>query len=113
MLRLKLPPNKIIVRIIKEEVKTVSGIIITTDRSVDEEHPHDTLMGEVLFSGSPMEVRAGQKIMFEQRFTCPITLEGENLKVIMYENILGVVDDSPIVSTEEFEENPIKESYEK
>lgn len=113
MLRLKCPPDKLIIKIIREEVKTDSGIILTTTRVSDEELPHDTLMGEVLYSGCPMSVRVGDKILFEQRFTCPVSLEGDNLKVIMYENILGVVDESPIVSTEEFEENPIKEAYKK
>ena len=74
MLKITPPIDKLIVKLIVKEETTASGIILGGE-SINEEHPHDILLGEVVAAGIESKfVELGNIILFEQCFSRPLNL---------------------------------------
>lgn len=87
--------DRVIVKRIKEEEKTKGGIIIP---DTAKEKPQE---GRVVAVGKgkrddgkviPMEVRAGDKILFGKYSGTEITLSGEEHLILREDDILGIIE---------------------
>jgi chaperonin GroES len=87
--------DRVIVKRVKEEEKTKGGIIIP---DTAKEKPQE---GEVVAVGSgarsddgtvtPLDVKAGDKILFGKWSGTEVKLEGEDLIIMKESDILGIV----------------------
>ena len=88
--------DRVLVRRIEAEEKTAGGIIIP---DTAKEKPQE---GEVVAAGTggrrddggitPMDVKAGDKILFGKWSGSEIKLEGEDLLIMKESDVLGVLD---------------------
>ncbi len=88
--------DRILVKRIKEEEKTKGGIIIP---DTAKEKPHE---GKVVAVGKgkysedgkliPIEVKAGDKILFGKYSGSEIKLEGDEHIILREDDILGILD---------------------
>lgn len=90
--------NRVVVRRIEDDAeKTSSGLYIPDSA---KEKPQ---MGEIVAAGPgtrkddgdllPMDVKAGDKVMFGKYAGNDITVDGEELMIMREDEILGVLDD--------------------
>ncbi len=88
--------DRIVVKRTKEEEKTKGGIIIPD--TAKEKPVEGTVVavgnGKALKYGKvrPVEVKAGQKILFGKYSGTEVKLEGDELLILREEDILGVVE---------------------
>ena len=88
--------DRVLVRRVQEEEKTKGGIIIP---DTAKEKPQE---GEVVAVGTgargddnaviPMDVKAGDRILFGKWSGTEVTVEGEELLIMKESDILGVVE---------------------
>jgi chaperonin GroES len=88
--------DRVLVRRVEEEAKTKGGIIIPDSA---KEKPQE---GEVLSVGpgardesgklQPLDVKAGDRILFGKWSGTEVKLEGEDLLIMKESDILGVLD---------------------
>ena len=88
--------DRVIVRRIQEEEKTKGGIIIP---DTAKEKPQE---GKVIAVGkgkvgedgkvTPLDVRAGDKILFGKYSGTEVKLEGEEYLIMREEDILGIIE---------------------
>ncbi len=88
--------DRVLVRRIEEDTKTAGGIIIPDSA---KEKPQQ---GEIVAVGSgargddneiiPLEVKAGDKILFGKWSGTEVKLDGEELLIMKESDILGIVD---------------------
>src|ERR1044072_3694352 len=88
-------PARVLVRLVEAEEKTAGGIIIP---DTAKEKPQE---GEVIAVGSgsrgedgtitPLDVKAGDKILFGKWSGTEVTVEGEDLIIMKESDILGIV----------------------
>ena len=87
--------DKVLIKRLEEENKTVSGIIIPDN---SQEKP---FKGEVIAVGSgyramdgtltALEVKAGDKVLFEKRQYPDVKIKGEEFLMMQEANILGIL----------------------
>ena len=87
--------DRVVVRRIKEDTKTAGGIIIP---ETAQEKPQE---GEVVAVGagakneegkvSPLDVKAGDKILFGKWSGTEVKIDGEDLIIMKESDILGIV----------------------
>ena len=90
--------DRVLVRRVEAEEKTAGGIIIP---DTAKEKPQE---GEVIAVGAgtrdetgklvPLDVQAGDKILFGKWSGTEVRLEGEDLLIMKESDILGVIDGS-------------------
>lgn len=89
--------DKVLVRPLSREEKTAAGIILPESA---KEKPEE---GEVLAVGSgkyidgkltPLEVKAGDRIIFNKYGPNEIKVDGEELLIVSADDILGVIEKS-------------------
>ncbi|MEO1474800.1 MAG: co-chaperone GroES [Pseudomonadota bacterium] len=88
--------DRVLVRRVAEEEKTAGGIIIP---DTAKEKPQE---GEVVATGTgargddneivPMDVKAGDRILFGKWSGTEVTVDGEELLIMKESDILGVVE---------------------
>ena len=88
--------DRVLVRRVEAEEKTAGGIIIPDSA---QEKPQE---GEVVAVGSgnradngtvtPLDVKAGDKILFGKWSGTEITLDGEELLIMKESDILGIIE---------------------
>ena len=91
--------DRVLVRRVKEEEKSKGGIIIP---DTVKEKPQE---GKVIAVGSgvrgddgkvtPLDVKAGDRILFGKWSGTEVTLDGEELIIMKESDILGIVDKTP------------------
>lgn len=87
--------DRVLVRRVEAEAKTAGGIIIP---DTAQEKPQE---GEVVAAGSgaknekgeitPLDVKAGDRILFGKWSGTEVTLEGEELLIMKESDILGII----------------------
>lgn len=96
---MKLKPlgENVVVKAITKEEKTKSGIILPD--TVDKEKPEQgevmaTGPGKLLDNGSraPMEVKAGDKVLFKKYSPDEIKVEGEEVLVLSQSDIIAIFE---------------------
>ena len=97
MAQLKIRPlqDRLVVRRLTEQEKTVGGIIIP-DTAKEKPQEGEVLAvgnGKVLDSGKvqPLDVKAGDKILFSKYSGTEVKIEGEEYIVIREDDVLGVI----------------------
>jgi chaperonin GroES len=90
--------DRVLVRRVEAEEKTAGGIIIP---DTAKEKPQE---GEVIAAGAgtreesgkltPLDVKAGDRILFGKWSGTEVRLEGEDLLIMKESDILGIVDGS-------------------
>lgn len=88
--------DRVLVRRVKEEEKTKGGIIIP---DTAKEKPQE---GEVVAAGTgargddneivPLEVKAGDRILFGKWSGTEVTVDGEELLIMKESDILGIIE---------------------
>ncbi len=88
--------DRILVRRIKEEEKTAGGIIIP---DTAKEKPSE---GEIVAVGSghraedgsvtPLDVKAGDRVLFSKYGGTEVTIDGEELLILRESDVLGIVE---------------------
>ena len=88
--------DRVVVRRLEQEEKTAGGIIIP---DTAKEKPQE---GEVVSVGTgtraedgtitPLDVKAGDKILFGKWSGTEVTIDGEELIIMKESDILGIVD---------------------
>ena len=88
--------DRLIVKRVKEEEKTKGGIIIP---DTAKEKPQE---GEVIAAGTgarsengevhPLEVKAGDRVLFGKWSGTEIKLEGQDLLIMKESDVLGVIE---------------------
>lgn len=97
MAQLKIRPlqDRLIVRRLTEEEKTVGGIIIpdTAKEKPQEGEVVAVGNGKVLESGKvqPLDVKAGDKILFSKYSGTEVKIDGEEYLVVREDDVLGVI----------------------
>jgi chaperonin GroES len=91
MSKVKIEPigAKVVVKPIKEEEKSVSGIILP--ESVDKEKPN---MGEVVAVGKLSDsanIKVGDKLLFSEYGYDTVELDGEEYYILQESKILAIV----------------------
>lgn len=91
--------DRVLVKRVKEEEKTKGGIIIP---DTVKEKPQE---GKIVAVGSgirgedgkvtPLDVKAGDRVLFGKWSGTEVTLEGEELIIMKESDILGVVEKTP------------------
>jgi chaperonin GroES len=91
--------DRVLVRRVKEEEKTKGGIIIP---DTVKEKPQE---GKIVAVGTgirgedgkvtPLDVKAGDRILFGKWSGTEVTLDGEELIIMKESDILGVVEKTP------------------
>jgi chaperonin GroES len=88
--------DRVIVRRLEEEEKTKGGIIIpdTAKEKPQEGKVIAVGKGKVTEDGKviPLDVKAGDKILFGKYSGTEIKVEGEELLIMREEDILGVIE---------------------
>ncbi|MDO8494203.1 MAG: co-chaperone GroES [Deltaproteobacteria bacterium] len=87
--------DRLVVRRLTEEEKTVGGIIIpdTAKEKPQEGEVVAVGSGKVLESGKvqPLDVKAGDKILFSKYSGTEFKVNGEELLVVREDDVLGVI----------------------
>ena len=93
--------DRVLVRRVEAEEKTAGGIIIP---DTAKEKPQE---GEVVAAGTgarsesgevhPLEVKAGDRILFGKWSGTEVTLDGEELLIMKESDILGIVEGAKTV----------------
>ena len=93
--------DRVVVRRIKEDTKTAGGIIIP---ETAQEKPQE---GEVIAAGNgtkaddgtitPLDVKAGDKILFGKWSGTEVKLNGEDLLIMKESDIMGILQGSAAV----------------
>ncbi len=88
--------DRVVVKRVEEELKTAGGIIIP---DTAKEKP---IQGEVLSVGSgrimedgskrPLDVKAGDRVLFGKYAGTEITLEGQEVLIMREDDILAIVE---------------------
>lgn len=97
MAQLKIRPlqDRLIVRRLTEEEKTVGGIIIpdTAKEKPQEGEVVAVGNGKVLENGKvqPLDVKAGDKILFSKYSGTEVKIDGEEYLVVREDDVLGVI----------------------
>jgi chaperonin GroES len=91
--------DRVLVKRVKEEEKTKGGIIIP---DTVKEKPQE---GKIIAVGSgvrgedgkitPLDVKAGDRVLFGKWSGTEVTLEGEELIIMKESDILGIVEKTP------------------
>ncbi|MEM6625522.1 MAG: co-chaperone GroES [Pseudomonadota bacterium] len=88
--------DRVLVRRVEEEAKTAGGIIIP---DTAKEKPQEGLVVSVGTGGRgddneivPMDVKAGDRILFGKWSGTEVTVEGEELIIMKESDILGVIE---------------------
>lgn len=96
-MKVKIRPlrDRILVRRLEEEKKTLGGIIIP-DTATEKPQAGEVVaigQGKVLDDGKvvPIEVKAGDRVMFGKYAGSEIKIDGEEFLILKEEDILGVV----------------------
>lgn len=88
--------DRVLVKRLEEEAKTSSGIIIpdTAKEKPQEGKVIATGPGKINDKGEkiPMEVKAGDKILFGKYSGTEVKLEGEEYLIMHQDDILGIVE---------------------
>ena len=88
--------DRIIVKRIEEEDKTKGGIIIpdTAKEKPIEGKVVSAGKGKILDDGSigPMEVKAGDRILFSKYAGTEVKIDGEDHLIMREEDVLGVIE---------------------
>ena len=74
---------------VKEEVKTESGIILTTKEAKDEPSLGKTEDGKLI----PIELKKGEKVIYKKYSGTDVTYKKEDYLLISADDILAVVED--------------------
>ena len=97
MSKLKIRPlqDRLVVRRLTEGEKTIGGIIIP-DSAKEKPQEGEVIAvgnGKLLDSGKfqPLDVKAGDKILFSKYSGTEVKLDGEEYLVIREEDVLGVI----------------------
>ncbi|MEQ8806627.1 MAG: co-chaperone GroES [Rhodospirillales bacterium] len=95
--------DRVLVRRIEQDEKTKGGIIIP---DTAKEKPME---GEIIAVGSghkaedgtvtPLDVKAGDRVLFGKWSGTEVTLDGEELLIMKESDILGVIDDVQTTKT--------------
>jgi chaperonin GroES len=91
--------DRVLVRRIEQQEKTAGGIIIP---DTAKEKPQE---GEVIAAGAglkneegkltPLDVKAGDRILFGKGSGTEVRVDGEDLLIIKESDILGIVEGTP------------------
>ena len=88
--------DRVVIRVAKEEEKTVGGIVLA---SVAKEKPQTGEViavgeGRVLENGTkvPMEVKIGDTVMFEKYSGTEVELDGEEYIIVKQSDILAIME---------------------
>jgi len=88
--------DRILVKRIKEEEKTKGGIIIPDTAKEKPQEGKVVAVGKGKYDDSgkliPLEVKAGDKILFGKYSGSEIKLEGEEHLILREDDILGILD---------------------
>lgn len=97
MAKLKIRPlqDRLIVRRLTEEEKTAGGLIIP-DTAKEKPQEGEVIAvgnGKLLDSGKvqPLDVKAGDKILFSKYSGTEVKVDGEELLVVREDDVLGVI----------------------
>lgn len=98
MAKLKIRPlqDRLIVRRLTDEEKTVGGIIIP-DTAKEKPQEGEVIAvgnGKVLENGKvqPLDVKAGDKILFSKYSGTEVNVDGEDYLVVREDDVLGVIN---------------------
>ncbi len=90
--------DRVVVRRLEEEEKTAGGIIIP---DTAKEKPSQ---GEIVATGpgardekgqiQPLEVQAGDRVLFGKWSGTEVTIEGEDLLIMKESDIMGIIEDA-------------------
>jgi chaperonin GroES len=91
--------DRVLVKRVKEEEKTKGGIIIP---DTAKEKPQE---GKIVAVGTgvrgddgkvtPLDVKAGDRVLFGKWSGSEVTIEGEELIIMKESDILGIIDKTP------------------
>ena len=88
--------DRILVKRIKEEERTKGGIIIPDTAKEKPQEGKVVAVGKGKYGDDgkliPIEVKAGDKILFGKYSGSEFKLEGEDLLVLREDDILGIID---------------------
>lgn len=97
MSKLKIRPlrDRLVVRRLTEGEKTIGGIIIpdTAKEKPQEGEVIAVGSGRILENGTvqPMDVKAGDKILFSKYSGTEVKIDGEEYLVVREEDVLGII----------------------
>jgi chaperonin GroES len=90
--------DRVIVKRLEKERKTVSGIVIpdTAAEKPDQGEIMAVGKGRILEDGKvrPLDVKPGDRILFGNYAGQPVKVEGDELLVMREEDIMGIVEGS-------------------
>ena len=88
--------DRILVKRIKEEERTKGGIIIPDTAKEKPQEGKIVAVGKGKYDDSgkliPIEVKAGDKILFGKYSGSEFKLEGEDLLILREDDILGIIE---------------------
>ena len=88
--------DRILVKRIKEEERTKGGIIIPDTAKEKPQEGKIVAVGKGKYGDDgkliPIEVKAGDKILFGKYSGSEFKLEGEDLLILREDDILGIID---------------------
>ncbi len=88
--------DRILVKRVKEEERTKGGIIIPDTAKEKPQEGKVVAVGKGKYGDDgkliPIEVKAGDKILFGKYSGSEFKLEGEDLLVLREDDILGIID---------------------
>jgi chaperonin GroES len=88
--------DRILVKRVKEEERTKGGIIIPDTAKEKPQEGKIVAVGKGKYDDSgkliPIEVKAGDKILFGKYSGSEFKLEGEDLLILREDDILGIID---------------------
>jgi len=91
--------DRVIVKRLDEERKTVSGIVIpdTAAEKPDQGEVMSVGKGKLSDEGElvPLDVKVGDRVLFGKYSGQTVTLKGDELLVMREEDLLGVVEGQP------------------
>ena len=88
--------DRVLVRRMEEETKTAGGIVLPGS-ATEKPNQGEVLAvgkGRILESGDirPMDVKAGDKVLFGQYAGTAVKVDGEELLMMREEDIMGVIE---------------------
>ena len=94
--RIKPLGDRILVKRVKEEERTKGGIIIPDTAKEKPQEGKIVAVGKGKYTDDgkliPIEVKAGDKILFGKYSGSEFKLEGEDLLILREDDILGIID---------------------
>ena len=88
--------DRILVKRVKEEERTKGGIIIPDTAKEKPQEGKIVAVGKGKYDDNgkliPIEVKAGDKILFGKYSGSEFKLEGEDLLILREDDILGIID---------------------